>query len=148
MLFDPKAPSDAIPECMVKYPSNCSLFGSFLYDAFLLVYVTSTLFLCFYSLPELFKSDWTIQQLLISMVLVIIGFFLGGSSIIIKSIQTNKHQNCQHHGVNGTSILDDVKLEEIAVANSLVLHRDGRVSSNTRYASSSTGLSTNAGEVC
>ena len=147
MLFDPKSPLDAIPECMVKQPSNCSLFGSFLYDAFLFLFVTCILMLWGNSLLTFFQSDWTIRQLLISIMVVIIGFFLG-SNLFQQTPAAHKGQNHLNCKDDATSILDDVKLEEIAAANSLVLHNQGRVLSNDGYAGRSLHMSTKAGEVC
>ena len=147
MLFDPKAPLDAVPECMVKQPSNCSLFGSFLCNALLFVYVTCILIFWGDSAITFFQSDWTIQYLLTSMVVIAFGFCMGYDIIPQApfAYKVQYHQNCKD---DDTSTLDDVKLEEIAAANSLFVHSRGQVTSKKEYGGRVLHMSTKAAEVC
>ena len=147
MLFDPKAPCDAIPEYMVKKPSNCSLFGSFLWNILCLIFIIFYVTQLSVSIPEFFQSEWTFQILLTSMAVIASGF-TAGLSIILHDNNSKRRQHCQYLVGDGTSNMNDVKLEKVAAANALVLYGDGRVSSITGNIGTSMGISTKSREGC
>jgi membrane protein required for beta-lactamase induction len=84
----------------------------------------------------------TTTQLLFIYLLIVLGFCFGSITVYLYYVDCN-HQHCQHFD-DANSSMDDVNLEEIAVANLQVLHRDGRESSNAVFV----GMSNKVGEVC
>ena len=147
ILFDPKAPWDAIPEYMVKKPSNCSRFGSFLLNTLYLLCIICYFTQLAFSLPAFFQSEWTFQILLTSMVVIAFGF-CAGLSIILRDHNADKRQHCQYLDDDGINNLDNINLEKIAAANALVLYGDGKVSSIIANLGTSIDISTKSGEVC